>query len=82
MFGNTEIIASCISKGTDKIIDNNIVFTRWKYLFQIIAPENLWEISPVIYSDNEEDYEIGAIYKGIFNQRKGIFKVKEVKNGN
>lgn len=35
MFGNTEVVAQCISKGTNKILNNNIEYTRWEYLFEI-----------------------------------------------
>lgn len=76
MFGNTEVVAQCISKGTNIILDNNIEYTRWSYSFKIIAPEQLWGVTPVLYNDMDEVYEVGIFYEGVYNRQKGIFVLR------
>lgn len=73
MFGNTEVVAQCISKGTNKILNNNIEYTRWEYLFEIISPEVMWGTKVPIYTDNPDDFEVGLTYTGILNRQKGRF---------
>jgi hypothetical protein len=73
VFGNTEVVANCISKGTNKILNNSMEYTRWEYLFEIISPEKMWGTKLPIYTDSDGDFEVGRTYTGVFNRQKSRF---------